>query len=260
MIKLTHVASKLSSAPSLVLIPGGPGLSSLTLRSLELLNRSFDLYFVDFPGTNGVPYDRDRNFDELCVELASETENLRKPVTVLGHSFGGFYATDLALRSSSVTGLICVSVPFSVRALNSASERFHASASPELIAAAVRYDADPTDATFAEWLSHYGEFYFAAATRAAGCELLLRDPVSSRFFKNNRKDAIQMEPMLERLAQWNGKKLFIAGEQDGLILSSIQKEEASVARAPFVEIPEGNHFVTFDQPEAVAQAIEKIFV
>jgi pimeloyl-ACP methyl ester carboxylesterase len=260
MIKLTHIASKLSLAPALVLIPGGPGLSSLTLRSLELLHRSFELYFVDLPGTNGVPYDRNRSFDELCVELASELEKLKKPVIALGHSFGGFYAADLALRSSLVKGLACVSVPFSMHALKTASERFETSASPALIAAGDRYDANPTDATFAEWLSHYGEFYFDPATRAAGCKLLLRDSVSSRFFKNNRKDAIQMEPMLERLAQWNGKKLFIAGAQDALILSSIQKEEASVADAQFVEIPDGNHFVTFDQPEALAQAIEKFFV
>jgi pimeloyl-ACP methyl ester carboxylesterase len=242
------------------LIPGGPGLSSLTLRSLDLLNRSFELYFVDFPGTNGVPYDRDRSFDELCAELSSEIEKIGKPVTALGHSFGGFYAADLALRSPMVIGLVCVSVPFSMRALKTASKRFEASASPALIAAGDRYEANPSDATFADWLSHYGEFYFAPDTRAAGCELLLRDPVSSRFFKNNRKDAIQMEPMLERLAQWRGKKLFIAGTQDALILSSIQKEEASVACAQFVEIPEANHFVTFDHPEALAQTVEKNFV
>jgi pimeloyl-ACP methyl ester carboxylesterase len=260
MIKLTHVASAQPSAPALLLIPGGPGLSSLTLRSLDLLRRSFELYFVDFPGSNGVPYDRDRSFDELSADLVAEVEKLGKPVNAFGHSFGGFFAAELALRSPRVNGIACVSAPFSLCALKSAKERFEASASPALIEAGDRFYADPTDANLAEWLSLYEGFYFAPATLKAGSELLRRDPVSARFFQNNRKDAIHMEPMLKRLPQWSGKKLFLAGAQDGLISSSIQKEDASVADAQFVEIPEGNHFVTFDQPEAVAQAIETQFV
>ena len=260
MIKFTKVASTNRSAPMLLLIPGGPGLSSLTLRSLDILKRSFELQYVDFPGTNGVPYERDRTFKELGAELAAEVARLGRPVFALGHSFGGIFAADLALRSSSVRGIACVATPLSMRSLEAAGPRFQESKSPALVAAEERFYSNPSDETFAEWLAEYEGLYFSSATRAAGRELLRRDPSSAKFFQNNRKDAVLMEPLLTKLASWDGKKLFIAGGQDGLLVSSILKYDAATAQAKFIEIPEGNHFVTFDQPESVARAIEEIFV
>jgi hypothetical protein len=42
MIKLTRVQSEKQNAPKLFIISGGPGLSSNTLRDLDLLKRSFE--------------------------------------------------------------------------------------------------------------------------------------------------------------------------------------------------------------------------
>lgn len=260
MIKFTKVSSSAPSAPALLLIPGGPGLSSLTLRSLDVLKRSFELYYVDFPGTNGVPYERDRTFDELGAELSSEAEKLGRPLFVVGHSFGGLFAADLALRSPLAKGVACVATPLSRRSLEAAGPRFEGSKSPALIAAGERFYANPTDETFSEWLSEYGNLYFAPHSQASGRELLRRDPSSARFFQNNRRDAAQMEPVLKKLATWNGQKLFVAGHQDGLLMSSVLQEDAATAKAKFVEIPGGNHFVTFDQPELVARAVEDAFI
>ena len=39
MIKLTRVASKISNAPKIFILSGGPGISSLTLRDLDLLKQ-----------------------------------------------------------------------------------------------------------------------------------------------------------------------------------------------------------------------------
>lgn len=71
MIQLTNVASTIENNPNLFLISGGPGLSTMTLRSLDILSRSFNLFYIDFPGTNGNPYLRDKKFEELSDELGN---------------------------------------------------------------------------------------------------------------------------------------------------------------------------------------------
>src|ERR1041385_3746633 len=42
-----------ASRPVIVGIPGGPGLSSATLRGMEVLAEGFDVVLVDPPGTGG---------------------------------------------------------------------------------------------------------------------------------------------------------------------------------------------------------------
>ena len=107
MIKLTYRHSESPNAPALFLIPGGPGLSSATLRSLDRLSRSFHLYYVDLPGTNGVPYERDRSFAEIAAEIAAEVSKVGGRSFLFGHSFGGFWAADVALKVPMVAGVIC---------------------------------------------------------------------------------------------------------------------------------------------------------
>jgi pimeloyl-ACP methyl ester carboxylesterase len=261
VIKLTYVpSSKNADAPVLLLIPGGPGLSSLTLRSLEPLKRSFNLYFVDFPGTNGVPYEKDRSFEELSSELALEITKLKEPVYVLGHSYGGLFAADLALRSDLVRGIACLATPFSKRIFESVGPRSESRRTPALTAATGRWQSNPCDQTFAEWLAEYGSIYFASATQAQGREMLLNDPVSARFFKANRSEANQMEPLLGKLTSWAGKKLYIAGEEDGLLDPSLAKADAEIAGFDFVLVSEASHFVGFDQSEQVMHSVEDAFI
>jgi hypothetical protein len=65
MIKLTRVQSEKQNAPKLF-IAGGPGLSSNTLRDLDLLKRSFELVYVDIQGTNGSAYTGKKTFLEIA--------------------------------------------------------------------------------------------------------------------------------------------------------------------------------------------------
>lgn len=252
MIKLTKVSTENIKAPTLVLIPGGPGLSSLTLRSMDILSRSFNLLYVDFPGVNGNPYIKDRSFDELSHALQMELQKVNGPLYVLGHSYGGFFAANLSLKMK-LDGIICVATPFSEKSLVAAGGNFNANKSQALTDAEVEWSEQQDDKSFAKWTSEYGELYF---TNPDGKYLLLNDKVSAKFFLANRSDARQKESMLSLLKENNMKKLFIAGGKDIMLPIEILREDASRGGFDFKSVNNASHFVTFDQAEIVAGQIE----
>lgn len=110
----------MADAPKIFIIPGGPGLSSPTLRDLDLLKRNFELVYVDMQGTNGSDYQDRRSFAELSFSLTEVVQNESGLKYALGHSFGGFFASELFLREV-VSGLVCLSTPFSQVSLLSAN-------------------------------------------------------------------------------------------------------------------------------------------
>lgn len=252
MNKLTKVGSENNKSPTLVLIPGGPGLSSLTLRSMDILCRSFNLLYVDFPGVNGNPYISDLTFDELSHGLQVELQKISGPKYVLGHSYGGFFAASLSLKMK-VDGIICVATPFSEKSLVAASENYAASKSQELSSAEEDWEKLRDDKSFSKWISEYGELYF---TKTDGRSLLLDDKVSARFFLANRSDALQKEALLPLLKLDKTKKLFIAGKRDGMLPEEVLKEDADRGGFIFKSVNNASHFVTFDQAEIVAGLIE----
>lgn len=252
MIQLTKIKSNIENAPNLILIPGGPGLSSLTLRSMDILSRSFHLFYVDFPGTNDNPYSANKNFDELSNELAEEIQAIKGPRFVLGHSYGGFFAADLSLKIK-LDGIICITTPFSEKSLLAASNNYSSKKTKNLTIAEEEWEKLQDDRSLAKWLSEYGELYFI---NPEGKDLLLKDKVSASFFLANRSDAIQKESMLPLLKQNETKKLFVAGKRDGMLPEVILKEDAIAGGFNFISVNNASHFVTFDQPESVAGLIE----
>lgn len=252
MIKLTKVFSGKKDAPVLILIPGGPGLSSATLRSMDILSRAFNLVYVDFSGVNGTPYDGDKSFDELSNELEAELRKINGSKFVLGHSYGGFFAANLSFKLK-LDGIICISTPFSEKSLMAASENYTAKKSQALSSAEMEWESMQNDKSLAKWFSEYGQLYFM---KPEGKDLLLTDKVSAQFFVANRSDAIQRESMLPLLKLDATKKLFIAGKQDGLLPEAVLKEDADLGGFNFVSVNNASHFVTFDQPESVAGLIE----
>jgi pimeloyl-ACP methyl ester carboxylesterase len=252
MIKLTKIESLKKDAPTLVLIPGGPGLSSATLRSMDILSKNAHLIYVDFPGTNDNPYEKDHSFDELADALKSELLKISGPKFVLGHSYGGFFASDLSFKMK-LDGIICISTPFSEKSLIAASENYENKKTISLSAAESEWEKLQDDKSFAKWLSEYGELYFCDPN---GKDLILNDKVSSRFFLANRADAGEKESMLSALKQNETKKLFIAGQSDALLTGAILKEDAIRGGFNFVAVNNASHFVTFDQPEITAKIIE----
>jgi pimeloyl-ACP methyl ester carboxylesterase len=255
VIKLTRVNSEKKEAPVLVLIPGGPGLSSLTLRSMDILSRSFNLLYVDFPGVNDNPYGENKTFDDLSDALQTTLAEISGTKYVLGHSYGGFFAADILLKNKC-DGIVCVATPFSQRALAGASTNYSEHMTENLRKAEVEWEAKQNDQKLAQWLSEYGELYFV---KTEGRELILNDKSSAKFFLNNQEDALNKELMLPLLKQVQSKKLFIAGVQDKLLPPLLLNEDAVNGGFNFVNVNNASHFVSFDQPEIVAGLIEDFF-
>lgn len=257
MIKVTRVQGP-SGSPTLVLIPGGPGISSLSIRAMDNLSRSFQLLYVDFPGTNGNPYDKDRSFDELALGLNEVVSAISGAVITVGHSHGGFFAARAALDMPAVTGVACLSTPFTKECFQATLDSFESRKTPALIAAEKDWDASPSDATFAKWLAEYGEFYFSPDTRALGRELMLHDPCSHRAFLHNQHDVKLMGELLERFSTWKGAKLFLA-EESGMIPTDALRKDADTGGFEFACIGGSSHFIMVDRPEEVARSIEAKF-
>jgi len=256
MIKITKVKSQNTNYPTIVFIPGGPGLSSLTLRSMDILSRSANLFYVDFPGTNGNPYGEARNFAELATMLLEVVNDISGDVYLAGHSYGGFFAASLAVKNK-ITGIICLATPFSLNVLNQATENYQKFKSKSLEQAEVNWARSPSDHSFAKWLSEYGLLYFAKRSLESGRELLLKDKVSAKFYSDNRTDASTMHRMLPELKNAGLKKLFLAGKNDELLSIDLLRKDAIDANFKFVPVDNASHFLTFDQPESVASLIEE---
>lgn len=256
MIKFTEIKCSKSNVPNLVLIPGGPGLSSLSIRGFDLLSKSFNLFYVDFPGTNGNPYDKDRSFEELSELLLNKVKSITGETYLIGHSFGGFFAADVSLWHD-VAGIICVATPFSSASLSGANANYKSKMTPSLKMAEEEFERSSTDKTFANWLAEYGELYFAPHSQESGRMLMANDPCSVKSFLHNTNDSKNMELLLGKISELGIKKLFIAASEDGLINKSDLKNDATRGLFEFLEINNANHFVMLDQAEIVASVIEK---
>lgn len=255
MIKLTTFHSNLGKAPTLVLIPGGPGLSSRSIRGFDLLKRSFNLVYIDFPGTNLNPYEGKKSFEDLSSALVDVVKQIDGDVYLVGHSYGGFFAADVGLKTQ-IAGIICVATPFSKKSLNGASSNYTNKKQSALAQAEKNWSDSPTDTTFANWLSEYAELYFSQHTLESGMLLMSSDPVSSKFYLDNRSDTSRLESIQVKLKGKAISKLFIAGANDGLLNLNDLKEDAANGDFDFQQVNNANHFVMLDQPESVASLIE----
>lgn len=252
MIKLTRVQSEKQNAPKLFIIAGGPGLSSNTLRELDLLKRSFELVYVDIQGTNGSVYAGKKSFSEIASALTDMITKESGEKFSLGHSFGGFLAADLLIQEA-VSGLVCISTPFSQASLSAANDNYNFYKTAALINAENEWSKNQDDSSFAKWLSEYGLLYFNSPK---GKEILVSDKVSSSFFKDNRSDVLDKEALLLKLAQSGERKIFIAGKEDKLLPVSILEKDSMTGKFDFSQIEDASHFVTIDQPVMVAKIIE----
>ncbi len=252
MIKLTRIQSETQNAPKLFAIAGGPGLSSNTLRDLDLLKRSFELVYVDIQGTNGSAYTGKKTYLDIASSLADVVSKESGIKFALGHSFGGFLASELLIRGL-VSGLVCISTPFTRGSLAAANDNYNLYKTVALTEAENEWSKNQDDSSFAKWLSEYGLLYFKSLR---GREIILKDKVSSSFFKDNRSDVLDKEAMLSSLSLIGSTKLFISGKEDKLLPVSVLENDSQVGKFDFHQIENASHFVTIDQPLMVAKIIE----
>lgn len=257
LLKLTHLKSSSETDDYLVLIPGGPGISSLTLRSLDHLKSSFHLIYLDFQGTNDTAFDPDLIFDDL-VNIIANTLITKIPleanIYLIGHSYGGLIATAVGLQIK-VKGLFCLSTPFSTESFNAASINYKLKLTPSLSEAEDKWNLEKTNKLFKDWLAEYGELYFL---KKGGKELILNDKASALFFMSKRPNISYFENILSKIAKLPITKIFIAGKQDSLLPHEQLIKDSQKGQFQFYIIEDSSHFLTHDQPEEVANLIETI--
>lgn len=254
MIRITTIGN----GDSVYLIPGGPGLSSQTIRSFDPLASDYCLNYIDFPGTNKNVYDRDRSFDELCTNLAKQVLKKKGKIFIIGHSYGGLIASKVA-HLTNANALICLATPFSSEALDEAVKRYSLYQSKELKLREENWIQNPSDNTFKEWLASYEELYFTKDKVIEGRKLILEDNVSSSFFLNNGSDIRSGKFQVSCLKTWNKPHLLLAGEKDGLLPVDSLKKDASEGQFDFMTIPEANHFLHIDNQSYVNNVVRDFF-
>lgn len=248
MLKSTVLGN---SGTHLVLIPGGPGLSSNSIRAFDNLASSYQLHYLDLCGTNDTIF-QISNFEDICLHIKSYMEKLDGKKFILGHSFGGFIASKVSLLTNC-DGLICLATPFTTEALNAAGDSYTCKQSVELNNSEEEWINNPSDKTFKNWLSEYQNLYFNDV--CFGRELIQKDNVSYRFFLQNRGDIKNNQNLLDELFFWKGRKLFIAGENDGLLPTSILQNDSLKGGFEFKSIPDANHFMMWDQKQVTIEIL-----
>lgn len=263
---VTGLEDAADERPILCLLPGGPGLSSQTLRSLEILRRSFRLAFVDPPGTGGSPEPESPDFDSIVRSIEAELSGLgsKQPLLLCGHSFGGLYAAELARRGNlKAAGLIIIAAPFSKGAYRVACHLYDKLMTPVLRSAVAVWEQQPSRENLASLFASYEGLYFPPASVTAGSQMLGSDQVSASTFKgvlpalSDPKSPYRFEVTARNVS---APKLFIAGELDPLFPVETLKREAQTIAASFEVVSGAGHFAFFDQPEAVAKQIEQYFI
>lgn len=255
MIKVTVIPSDIKTNQHLFLISGGPGISSLSIRDLDLLKRSFHMHYVDFPGTNKNPYLGKKSFDELSDLLLDEIKKIDGRVFCLGHSFGGLFAMDMAIQSVC-DGIICIATPLTNRSLQGAIKEVP----DELKRAKKVWDDRPSDETFRAWLAAYAPLWFTANYEMRGRELMASDPVSAQFYLDNEDDIYRNESLLMAVSKWDKKKVLIAGEDDRAFAWEDLRHDAASGNFDFIQLKNASHFVMVDQPLSLAKIIEEAFL
>lgn len=246
--------------PLIVFIPGGPCFSSLTLRDLEPLKDTFDLVFLDPPGTGGTPDLNPVTYEGLLEDMEAALQTLNKPMILVGHSFGGIQAVEITVCGKlNVAGICVIASPFSQKTFEVMQRQYLAHRNMEMIQAEQAFEREQSEEKFLKMNIAYRPYYFSPATQNAGCELLKKDQSSFRAFLGATAAGQARAHLLDDLKKISIPKLFIAGESDLMFPPSSLELEAKKGGFDFHLIENAGHFVSFDQPEKTCDVIHDFF-
>lgn len=257
MATIKHIKQS-KSKTNIVFIPGGPGLGPISFIPVTEFIDGVNIYLYYPSGTDNQASDgKDFSYTTQLKELKNEIKKIENPI-IIGHSFGGIIATDLALQSPSlINSLICIAAPFSKKVFESASEVFNQLQSSESNFINDKFKNEPTDKNYKEWFSFYGELYFSETNVNSGKKMILDDSACAESYLAARSESATKESLLSEIKNVNLNRLFILGEQDKLLPSNILIKDAEAGNYKTVTIKEAGHFVHFDQPIKVAEVISQ---
>ncbi len=243
--------------PAIVLIPGGPGFSSSTWGDTSFLRKTHDVILVDPPGTGGLRESENYIFHEVVSALEAELQKLKCRMVLVGHSFGGFYATALAMRGFLPhTQLVAVSTELSWHSHQVASQQ--RSEIPNIDRYLEAFYAHPSEENFGRWLELLAPLLFSDDKREAGMEVLLKDQFSGRSFAELYAQAYGYEQGFSMLSEFSmhiSPKFVIGGEKDAYLLPEMLESDASKSNCKCALISDAGHFPQLDNPKEFAETL-----
>jgi pimeloyl-ACP methyl ester carboxylesterase len=228
---------------SLILIPGGPGISSSYLRTFDDLSKKYQLHFIDMCGTNETNFEP-LTSDEISTKIADYAKRIGSNYFYIGHSYGGYLAAKTSLISNP-KGLICISTPLSARAMNIAIKNYQNKKNHLLKEKEEAWLSTPSNDSFRSWLAEFGSLYFHT-DKNNGKAILSNDITSYRYFLNNNSDIEQDHTLLKDLKTSTTPKIHIMGSHDLLLPIDALEEDNFDGNLKSVIINKAGHFPMID--------------
>jgi proline iminopeptidase len=244
--------------PAALVLHGGLGLDHTSYRDLDMLADRLRLVYYDHRG-NG--RSARPPLDTLTMpQLADDADALAErlglgPVVVIGHSYGGFIAQELALRHPGrVAALVLVGTGPGGPGGSDPPDEDQGPPPPAEFLAAVA-SAPPTDAAFAAGFRPLLRLY-----------LHRRDPAEvGRVFERTVYDAAALTRSMQVLAGWSAADrlgavraptLVLVGAYDRIISPAQARRIARrVPGAELVEFADSGHYPWLEEPDRFAAVV-----
>ncbi|GEM_PF-4840976 len=240
---------------TLCLIPGGPGLGVASLGSCNVLREHFDVVLLE-------PLAGPVSFLQVIEDLERQIESLGRSVVLVGHSFGALYSTVLLSRARvPIQAWVGMCMCTTAKGWGAFEARSLSLRTPERMTAQTAFFASPTEELFRDWLKTLAPIYFSSANRELGHKLFDSIPVSAPAFLSvlHSMGLSVFFEGAEKLLEFKGTKLLIAGGDDWFFPAEELVAEAAAVGAELVTISGSHHFVTIDNEAAVTKALTTHF-
>ena len=245
---------------SLVFIPGGPGLSSISFKPIIDLNEKYRIFLFDPPGTGKrKALLKKCNFDSLKAHLDKFVkEEIPGKYYLLGHSFGGI----LGILSDSFVnpnclGMILLATPLDKKSMEIVNKNYLAMANAKTIKLEKEFESDPSNIKLKKWFKSYGELYFSKAKVHAGNKMLSKDKMSARCFLEAYPDMKLIGPKIKGRLKTKKDLLYLMGDKDFLLGFSQQSNYEIKYNLRVEMIRSAGHFLHFENPRSTWKTIEK---
>ena len=224
------------NAPTLLLVHGSPGASSIFDRVADELKYDFRLIIPDLPGFGR----SQQKVDDLSIEahaddLVEMIDQLKlEKVSLVGYSMGGGVAAHLTDRVSEKIDKVIL--------LASIGVQDHELLGDYLLNHAIHGLQLAGISLIQEGVPHFGWWDDAFLNRN----------YARNFYETDQRP---LRPLLEK---WNGPTLIIHGENDRLVPPSAAREHARIIPQSTLKwIKNGNHIDLIRRPKQVAVLIDE---
>jgi len=257
-------AAGLSEVPTILALPGGPGIDHGYLRpGLAPLARDAQIVYVDprGHGRSGRPSLETCTPEQMADDVAALCAHLgiARPV-VLGHSAGGFIALHLAVRHPALArGLVLCDTSPTFAPLPDGEPRptLAARATPEVAKVAGRlFGGDFSDEAMQLFAEKVGPFYAGPEHMDVPPPLFALSQINGQLMGHFFKTLAPRYDMRPSLGEVRAPTLVVVGRHDWVCPPVASRTLArGIAGARLVVLEESGHFGFSEEPAAFQQAV-----